>query len=946
MGFINIRGAEEHNLKHIDVSVPRDKLVVITGLSGSGKSSLAFDTLYAEGQRRYVESLSAYARQFLDRLQKPKVEHIEGLSPAIAIEQRSAGSSPRSTVATVTEIYDYLRLLYAHVGTPHCPECGRELKSQSARAIAENLLKIPENRKFILLAPVVAGRKGEHREALDKIARDGFVRVRIDGKLLELDGELKPLAKTVRHDIDVVVDRLISGRSAEARLVDSVETALRIGEGNISVLVDDGEGNYVEERHSENLACLYCRVSYGKLLPRNFSFNAPYGACKRCNGLGVIQLMNPDLVVPDRTLSIKKGAIPAWRRGARHLIMYYNLMLRKLAEFYRCPDMLTTPFQDLPEKIQHVILYGSGDENITFEYRMHGHKYVWSKPFEGVLANLERRLEETEFDHVRDRLRELQMEKICPECRGARLNPVSLAVTVGGKSIAEFNRMSVSEALKFVSRLKLDAEGTKIGGEVIKEIRNRLSFLEDVGLGYLSLDRVSHTLSGGEAQRIRLATQLGSGLVGVLYILDEPSIGLHQRDNDKLLDTLCKLRDAGNTVIVVEHDLDTIRRADYIFDLGPGAGSRGGEIVGYGTPKELERFPESLTAAFLRGDRKIEVPAERKPGNGKYLKIRKARHNNLKKIDVRIPLGTFCCITGVSGSGKSSLVNEILVRSLNAAFKIKDLPPGECDGIDGLEHIDKAIVIDQSPIGRTPRSNPVTYIDAFNPIRKLFSELPESRVRGYKPGRFSFNVKGGRCESCRGDGIKKIEMQFLSDVYVECSECGGKRFNADTLSVTYKKKNIAEVLDMTVDEGVEFFDRIPALKRKLGTLQSVGLGYIKLGQPATTLSGGEAQRVKLAAELSRVPRGHTLYILDEPTTGLHLADVEQLMKLLFKLRDMGNTVLVIEHNLDVIKCADHVIDLGPEGGGAGGRIVAEGTPEEVAKVEKSYTGKYLHDYLK
>ncbi len=946
MDFIKIKGAQEHNLKNIDVSIPRNKFAVITGLSGSGKSSLAFDTLYAEGQRRYVESLSAYARQFLDRLQKPKVEHIEGLSPSIAIEQRSAGSSPRSTVATVTEIYDYLRLLYSHAGTPHCPECGRELKNQSARSIGNILLQLPPGRKIIILSPVVAGRKGEHREVLEKLARDGFVRARIDGEMVELDEEMKPLAKTIRHTIEAVVDRLVTGSLDEARLIDSVESALRTGGGNLTVLVQNPDGTCAEERHSEKLACLYCDRSYGELLPRNFSFNAPYGACKRCNGLGVIQLMDPELVIPDRTLSIRNGAVPAWRKGAKHLIMYYNLLLRKLAEYYNYPELLTTPFGKLPEKYQQILLYGSGKENISFDYRMHGKKYTWSKPFEGILENLQRRCEETEFDNVRERLQAYQMERPCPECHGDRLNPVSLAVTVGGKNLAQFNAMSVDEAISFVENLHLDEEKTVIAADVLKEIRGRLSFLRDVGLGYLTLDRVSRTLSGGEAQRIRLATQLGCGLVGVLYILDEPSIGLHQRDNDKLLDTLQSLRDLGNTVIVVEHDLDTIRRADYVLDLGPGAGRNGGEIVAYGKPEELGKFTNSLTADFISGRREIAVPEERHKPNGRKITIRKASHNNLKNIDAEIPLGVFCCVSGVSGSGKSSLVNEILVRALNRKQNIKDLPPGHCKEISGLENIDKAIVIDQSPIGRTPRSNPATYIDVFNAIRKLFSELPESKVRGYTPGRFSFNVKGGRCESCKGDGIKKIEMQFLSDVYVECSECGGKRFNADTLSVKYKKKNIAEVLDMTVNQGVEFFDRHPAIRRKLATLQEVGLGYIKLGQPATTLSGGEAQRVKLAAELSRVPRGHTLYILDEPTTGLHLADIDQLLKLLFRLRDLGNTVLVIEHNLDVLKCADHIIDLGPEGGAGGGTIVGCGTPEELAKVKSSHTGRYLKPYLK
>ncbi len=948
---IIIRGAHQHNLKHIDAVIPRNKLVVITGLSGSGKSSLAFDTLYAEGQRRYVESLSAYARQFLDRLQKPKVEHIEGLSPAIAIEQRTAGGTPRSTVATVTEIYDYLRLLYAHVGIPHCPHCGKKLESQSAQKIAERIQSLPEGRKLMLLAPFVAGRKGEHRDILAQIRSEGFVRARINGEMVLLEEYGDKMAdKNKRHTIEAVVDRLVTGRVDSARLTDSVELALRHGGGVVTVLLEnpapDATSPWIEEQHSEKLACLDCGESYGELKPRNFSFNAPYGACPECNGLGVLQVMDPALVIPDPSLSIKNGAIPAWRKGPRHLIMYYNLLLRKIAEQWNCPEMLTTPFKDLPEKIRNIILFGSGEEELEFDYRMGGRKHHWSKPFEGVLENIRRRMVETESDSVRDRLKEFLSPRLCPSCHGARLNPVSLAVTVGGLGIHQFNALAVDKALEFIEKLNLKGEDLAIAGEVTKEVRSRLTFLRDVGLNYLTLDRISHTLSGGEAQRIRLATQLGCGLVGVLYILDEPSIGLHQRDNDRLLATLAKLRDLGNTVLVVEHDLDTINRADYVLDLGPGAGNLGGELVAAGTPAEIAASERSLTGAYLSGRRELAVPAVRHPGSGKAIGIRGAKHNNLKNVDVDIPLGTFTCVTGVSGSGKSSLINEILVRALNLRQKIQDLPPGECRAITGLEHIDKAIVIDQSPIGRTPRSNPATYTDAFGAIRKLFSELPESKVRGFGPGRYSFNVKGGRCEECKGDGIRKIEMQFLSDVYVECSACGGKRFNKETLSVRYKKRNIADVLDMTVDQAVEFFDAIPSLRRKLKTLQDVGLGYVQLGQSATTLSGGEAQRVKLATELARIPRGHTVYILDEPTTGLHLADIEQLMKVLLKLRDLGNTVLVIEHNLDVIKCADHLIDLGPEGGAGGGRVVATGTPEEVALVAASHTGRYLSPYLK
>ena len=943
---IVIKDAYQHNLKHIDAVIPRNRLVVITGLSGSGKSSLAFDTLYAEGQRRYVESLSAYARQFLDRLQKPKVEHIEGLSPAIAIEQRTAGGTPRSTVATVTEIYDYLRLLYAHIGHPHCPECGRPLAPQSAQKIVETLQTLPPDRKMILLAPIVRGKKGEHREILQQLREDGFVRARIDGEIVVLDdyGDKVP-AKTRKHSIDAVVDRLKTGSGDVSRLTDSVETALRTGSGVMTVLVEEPDRSFREETHSEKLACPDCGKSYGELKPRNFSFNAPYGACPECNGLGFLQVMDPKLVIPDDSLSIRNGAIPGWRRGPRHLIMYYNMLLRKIAEFRNEPDMLTTPFRDLPEATRHYLLYGSGGEPLEFQYRMHGKTYLWSKPFEGILENLRRRMIETDSDSVRERLKAYLVPKLCPACHGARLNPVSLAVTVGGIGIDKFNAMSVGEALRFMQSLELTDEEKTISADVVKEISSRLTFLNDVGLNYLSLDRVSSTLSGGEAQRIRLATQLGCGLVGVLYILDEPSIGLHQRDNDRLLNTLEHLRDMGNSVLVVEHDLDTIRRADYVLDMGPGAGRRGGELVAAGTPEEIAKSPRSLTGDYLAGRKFLPVPEKRLPGNGKFIRIRGAEHNNLKNVDVDIPLGTFTCVTGVSGSGKSSLVNEILVRELNRRQEIQDLPPGKFRAIEGLEHIGKAIVIDQSPIGRTPRSNPATYTDAFGAIRNLFASLPESKVRGYTPGRFSFNVKGGRCEECKGDGIRKIEMQFLSDVYVECSVCHGRRFNRETLGVRYKKQSIADVLDMTVNQAAEFFEAIPSLARKLDTLREVGLGYLQLGQPATTLSGGEAQRVKLAAELARVPHGHTLYILDEPTTGLHLADIEQLMKVLFRLRDMGNTILVIEHNLDVIKCADYLIDMGPEGGAQGGTVIGCGTPEVLAKNPASHTGRYLKDYL-
>ncbi|MHB9138231.1 MAG: excinuclease ABC subunit UvrA, partial [Victivallaceae bacterium] len=935
---IIIKGAAQHNLKNIDVELPRNKLTVITGLSGSGKSSLAFDTLYAEGQRRYVESLSAYARQFLDRMQKPKVDHIEGLSPAIAIEQRSAGANPRSTVATTTEIYDYLRLLYAHTGIPHCPDCGAELHPQSAQSICEKIQKFPPELKLMILAPYVSGRKGEHKDILEKMRADGFVRARIDGKFVMLEEKIADLEKNKRHTLEAVVDRLITGKIESSRLNDSVEVALKHGEGIINLLLEKTGAkpdSWIEEQVSEHLACLKCNLSFGQLAPRNFSFNSPYGACSDCHGLGTQLIMDPELTIPDDSLSIRGGAIPGWRRGPRRLIIYYNMLLRKLAEAYDCPDMLTRPFHDIPEKLKHVLLFGSGDENLEFDYFIRGHKLRWSKPFEGVLANLQRRMTETESESVRERLKTYMSRRLCPACNGARLNPVSLAVTVGGMAINKFNALSVNEAFDFIAGLKLNDEAKVIASEVVREIAARLGFLKDVGLAYLTLDRESGTLSGGEAQRIRLATQLGCGLVGVLYILDEPSIGLHQRDNERLLNTLEKLRDIGNTVIVVEHDLDTINRADYVIDLGPGAGAHGGEVVACGTPAEVKKSKKSLTAAYMNGSREVPVPEARLKGNGNKLLIKGACHNNLKKINVGIPLGTFCCVTGVSGSGKSTLVNEILKKSLNRHFGLIDNVPGKHDTIEGLKHIDKAIVIDQSPIGRTPRSNPATYTDAFGTIRNLFAELPESKVRGYKPGRFSFNVKGGRCEECQGDGIKKIEMQFLSDVYVQCSSCSGKRFNRETLSVYYKKRNIADVLDMTVDEAVDFFSALPSLYRKLKTLQEVGLGYIHLGQPATTLSGGEAQRVKLAAELARIPRGHTLYILDEPTTGLHLADIEQLLKVLLRLRDVGNTVLVIEHNLDVIKVADYIFDLGPEGGEKGGYLIAEGTPEAIAKNSNS-----------
>ena len=945
MKDIIIKGARQHNLKGINVNIPRNKFVVITGLSGSGKSSLAFDTLYAEGQRRYVESLSAYARQFLDQMEKPDVEHIEGLSPAIAIEQRSSASNPRSTVATTTEIYDYLRLLYSRIGKPHCPKCGRSVSGQSVQAICEKLLRIPSDKKLLILAPYIVGRKGEHKDIIEKLKKDGFVRGRIDNEIRNLDSNTT-LAKTKKHTIEAVVDRLRTGKLESSRLSDSVELALRCGEGIITILLENDKGNnkWDEEQISEHLACLKCGISFGKLEPRNFSFNSPYGACKTCNGLGTKLVMNPELAVPYPDLSIKKGAIPIWRRGPRRLIIYYNHLLRCIAEHYRFSDLMKTPFNIIPDKLKNILLYGSGDEIVKFDYWHRGKMHELRKPFEGILPNLERRYLETESDSVRERLRGCMIKRKCPDCNGARLNPTSLAVTVGNMGVQEFNALNIEQATKFITHLKLTDEKKTIASEILNEIASRLGFLRSVGLSYLTLDRESSTLSGGEAQRIRLATQLGSGLVGVLYILDEPSIGLHQRDNDKLLDTLVNLRDTGNTVVVVEHDLDTIRRADYVIDLGPGAGRLGGELVYCGTPDKM-LSANTHTADFISGKRNIPVPSKRIKGNGCFLTIRGAAQNNLKDINVKIPLGTLCCITGVSGSGKSSLINDILRIAINRHFNIGREIPGKHKEILGLDNIGKSIVIDQAPIGRTPRSNPATYTDAFTLIRQLFAKLSESRARGYKPGRFSFNVKGGRCEECKGDGIKKIEMLFLPNVHVQCSACKGRRFNSETLTVLYKGRSIADVLEMTVNEATDFFEAIPALYRKLKTLVDVGLGYIHLGQAATTLSGGEAQRVKLATELSKRQQGHTLYILDEPTTGLHIADVEHLLKVLYELRNQGNTVLVIEHNLDVIKVADHIIDLGPGGGDEGGYLIAEGTPEEVAKNTKSYTGQYLKEIL-
>ncbi len=947
--MIVIRGARQHNLKGIDISIPRKKLVVITGLSGSGKSSLAFDTIYAEGQRRYVESLSAYARQFLEQMQKPHVESIEGLSPAIAIEQRKAGSSPRSTVGTVTEIYDYLRLLYARVGTPHCYSCGREIKRQTVQEIVDRVMAFPEGMKIRILAPVVRGRKGEHRELLENIARQGYLRVRLDGKIKSLDEEIIP-EKNRKHDIEVVVDRLVVKKDMRERLTDSVETAIQLGMDLL--LVDCGPPYKKDILFSSRYACVECGISFEELTPRFFSFNSPYGACQSCSGLGTTRDVDPGLVVPDPSKSIDQGAIIPWsnpvttrrQRWKGAASRYYFTMLEALAGEYGF--LLSTPFFELTARQKKAVLYGTGQRSIRMEWERGGRYQVKNAPFEGVIPNLERRYRQTESEYVREEILSKYITlKPCSACGGARLKPESLAVTVADRSIMELSELPIRSALDFFNRLKFKGQKSVIAGDVIKEVRERLTFLENVGLGYLTLDRPSGTLSGGEAQRIRLATQIGSGLVGVLYVLDEPSIGLHQRDNSRLLDTMKKLRDLGNTIIVVEHDEATIRTADFIIDLGPGAGERGGYVTAQGTLEDILGSTNSLTGRYLKGELKIDLPEERKKPSGEYLIIEGAREHNLKNIDVSIPLGLFCCITGVSGSGKSTLVEETLSRALKREFYKSREVPGKHGRILGLEYIDKLINIDQSPIGRTPRSNPATYTGVFSYIRELFSRLPLSRMRGYKPGRFSFNVRGGRCEACKGDGIIKIEMHFLPDIYVECEVCRTRRYNRETLEVLYKDKSIADVLDSSVDEALEFFGNIPRIKNKLQTLSDVGLGYIKLGQSATTLSGGEAQRIKLARELSKRGTGKTVYILDEPTTGLHFADIDKLLGVLKRLTESGNTVIVIEHNLDVIKNADWVIDLGPEGGDEGGWIVAQGPPEEIVKEKKSYTGKFLKKVL-
>lgn len=940
---ILIEGARQNNLKGFDVCIPRNSLCVVTGLSGSGKSSLAFDTLYAEGQRKYVESLSAYARQFLDQMQKPDVERIEGLSPAIAIEQRSAGSNPRSIVATTTEIHDYLRLLYASVGHAHCPTCGRAVASQSAEQMVERILARPEGTRTTLLAPLVEGRKGEHVDILEDARRAGFTRAEIDGEMVELEA-VPPLDKRRKHSIYAVVDRLVLKDGVRSRLTDSVELALKAGGGVLRALFQKAAGEPTEAAlFSEKNACPHCGVSFEPLQARHFSFNSPYGACPVCNGLGTMLVFDPELCIPDPSKSIEGGAIVAWRPSGRHEAMYRKALLRSAAAHYGFS--LDTPWQDLPEAARNVILNGSGDEPVPLTYWRRGARHTLSKPFEGVLPNLARRFEETDSDYMRQKLSQFQARRPCTACHGRRLRPESRAATVGGLSIMELMALPATDALAFCSALpeKLTAQERTISAEILKETCRRLRFLVDVGLGYLNLDRESSTLSGGEAQRIRLATQVGAGLVGVLYVLDEPSIGLHQRDNEKLLSTLKGLRDAGNTVVVVEHDEQTIREADYVIDLGPGAGAQGGHLVFAGAVAELLKSKESLTAQYLRGEKCIPVPEARVPAGPRWLEIVGATENNLKNVHAKFPVGAFTCVTGVSGSGKSSLVNDILWRELARRFYHAKEAPGAFASIKGVQHIDKVIVIDQSPIGRTPRSNPATYTGAFDEIRNLYAQLPAAKVRGYGPGRFSFNVKGGRCEACKGDGLIKIEMNFLPDVYVPCAQCHGRRYNQETLEVTWHGKSIADVLDMTIDEAIGLFATVPRIARKFQTLADVGLGYLKVGQPATTLSGGEAQRMKLSAELARKDTGNTLYLLDEPTTGLHFEDVARLMKVLLRLRDAGNTLIVIEHNLDVIKTADYIVDLGPEGGADGGQIVAEGTPEHiVATAQKtSWTARFL-----
>lgn len=937
---IIIKGAKEHNLQNIDLAIPRDEFIVITGLSGSGKSSLAFDTIYAEGQRRYVESLSAYARQFLGQMKKPEMEYIEGLSPAISIDQKTTKENPRSTVGTITEIYDYLRLLFARIGTPHCPKCGKEISHQTLGQIGDSIIEEGEGKKIHILAPVVRDKKGQHKDVLDDLRNKGFVRARVDGEVRDLEEDID-LPKTYRHSIEVVVDRLKIRKDVDfkRRLVDSLETASEFADGLINVLFSD-DGRDYEKKYSEHFACVDCGINFEELTPRMFSFNAPQGACPECNGIGVKMEIDPDLIIPNKNLTLNEGAVTPWAKSNKKE-NYYHQMLEAVSKHFNFS--MDTPFNELTNEQQDIILYGC-DDKIPFSFKRRNKSYQVNRQFEGVIPRMERLYIETKSNYSRKYISKFMSDRKCHVCHGKRLRPEVLAVTVGGKSIADVVEMSIKDSYQFFLNLELTDREQFIAKEVLKEIRQRLKFLVDVGLDYLSMARSSGTLSGGEAQRIRLATQIGSGLVGVLYILDEPSIGLHQRDNVKLIETLKRLKNLGNTLIVVEHDEETILSADYVVDIGPGAGEHGGKVVACGTPEEIMESHESVTGQYISRRETIPIPQTRRSGNGESLIIRGARQNNLKNIDVEIPLGKFTCVTGVSGSGKSSLINEILYKGLSGKLNNKFTFAGDYDKIEGVSNIDKIIAIDQKPIGRTPRSNPATYTGVFTDIRVLFAETPEAKARGYKPGRFSFNVKGGRCEACSGDGIVQIEMHFLADVFVPCEVCGGKRYNEETLDIRYKGKNIYEVLEMTVEEALDFFEHIPKIHKKLKTLLDVGLGYMKIGQPATTLSGGEAQRIKLAKELSRSNTGNTLYILDEPTTGLHFADIKRLLSVLARLTDAGNSVVVIEHNLDVIKTADYIIDLGPEGGDGGGKVIATGTPEEIAK-SGTYTGEFLQKIL-
>lgn len=941
---IVIRGARENNLKGIDLTLPRNKFIVFTGLSGSGKSSLAFDTIYAEGQRRYVESLSSYARQFLGQMEKPNVEYIEGLSPAISIDQKTTSRNPRSTVGTVTEIYDYLRLLFANAGEAHCSVCGKKISRMTIQEITDKILELEERTKIQILSPVVRGKKGTHKKLIDNIRKEGFVRIRVDGENYDINDDIE-IEKNKKHNIEVVVDRIIIKDGLESRLADSIETAIKLSDGLVVAQIIDGE----EIMFSTKFACPEHGIGIEELSPRMFSFNAPFGACEQCKGLGESMEVDPELVVPNKDITIKQGAIAAWGAAATNDETYYSMMMKSLAEKYGID--IDVPFKELPEDFVEELLYGNGIDSTIVEFEFdskYGGRKKYRAHFEGVITNIARRYKETKSDYMRDKLEEFMSESPCPVCKGRRLKDDVLSVLVGGKNIIEVTDLSINELIEFIDGLNdtFTEKQKMIAEEILKEIKARATFLRDVGLDYLNLSRKAGTLSGGEAQRIRLATQIGSALVGVLYVLDEPSIGLHQRDNDKLIGTLRNLTDLGNTLIVVEHDEDTMRAADYIVDIGPGAGIHGGEIVAEGSAEEIIKNPNSITGKYLSGEKKIAIPEKLREGNGNFIEIKKASHNNLKNINVKFPLGKFICVTGVSGSGKSTLVNEILYKGVANRVNRARIRPGKHKDITGIENIDKIINIDQSPIGRTPRSNPATYTGVFDHIRDLFASTNEAKARGYQKGRFSFNVKGGRCEACKGDGIIKIEMHFLPDVYVPCEVCKGERYNRETLQVKYKDKTISDVLDMNVEEALEFFENIPSIKRKLETLMDVGLSYIKLGQPSTQLSGGEAQRIKLAAELSKRPTGKTLYILDEPTTGLHMADVDKLIDVLQKLADTGNTIVVIEHNLDVIKTCDYIIDLGPEGGDGGGTIVATGTPEEVSKVEESYTGQFLKRYFK